>query len=156
MKALSLTQPWASLVEFRAKRIETRSWAARYTGPLAIHAAKGFPGWAKDFSKEPPVSVFFGPDYEYPRGQVLCIVKLMGCRRTEDVRGQLTAQELSFGDYSDGRFAWFLEFVEVVKNHPAATGHLGIWEWEQCTCPTKAWSADGSDANDSTCLVHRS
>lgn len=41
MKALTLTQPWATLVAIRAKQIETRSWATSYRGPLAIHAAKG-------------------------------------------------------------------------------------------------------------------
>jgi len=47
MKALTLTQPWASLVAIGAKRIETRSWPTNYRGPLAIHAAKGFPKWAQ-------------------------------------------------------------------------------------------------------------
>lgn len=41
MKALTLTQPWATLVAIGAKRIETRSWSTSYRGPLAIHAAKG-------------------------------------------------------------------------------------------------------------------
>jgi hypothetical protein len=53
----------------------------------------------------------------------------MGCRQAKYVKGQLTAQELSFGDYADGRFAWFLEFVELVKEQPVAVGHLGLWEW---------------------------
>lgn len=43
MKAITLTQPWATLVALDAKRIETRSWSTKYRGPLAIHAAKGFP-----------------------------------------------------------------------------------------------------------------
>ena len=43
MKAITLTQPWASLVALGAKRIETRSWNTNYRGPLAIHAAKGLP-----------------------------------------------------------------------------------------------------------------
>jgi activating signal cointegrator 1 len=42
MKTITLTQPWATLVAIGAKRIETRSWATRYRGPLAIHAAKGY------------------------------------------------------------------------------------------------------------------
>lgn len=41
MKAISLTQPWATLVAIGAKKIETRSWRTDYRGPLAIHAAKG-------------------------------------------------------------------------------------------------------------------
>lgn len=43
MKALSLTQPWASLVAIGAKRIETRSWSTSYRGLVAIHASKRFP-----------------------------------------------------------------------------------------------------------------
>ena len=43
MKALSLTQPWATLVVIGAKRIETRSWHTSYVGPLLIHAAKAIP-----------------------------------------------------------------------------------------------------------------
>lgn len=38
MKALTLHQPWASLIAVGAKRIETRSWSTTYRGPLAIHA----------------------------------------------------------------------------------------------------------------------
>lgn len=47
MKALTLTQPWATLVAIGAKKIETRSWSTTYRGPLAIHAAKGFPDTAQ-------------------------------------------------------------------------------------------------------------
>jgi len=43
MKALTLTQPWATLVAIGAKKIETRSWSTPYRGPLAIHAAKRIP-----------------------------------------------------------------------------------------------------------------
>lgn len=38
MKALTLHQPWASLIAFEVKTIETRSWSTKYRGPLAIHA----------------------------------------------------------------------------------------------------------------------
>ena len=41
MKAITLTQPWASLVALGAKKIETRSWPTKYRGPLAIHAGAG-------------------------------------------------------------------------------------------------------------------
>lgn len=38
MKAITLMQPWATLVAIGAKRLETRSWSTNYRGPLAIHA----------------------------------------------------------------------------------------------------------------------
>jgi hypothetical protein len=43
MKALSLIQPWASLIVLGEKRIETRSWPTRHRGHLAIHANKNLP-----------------------------------------------------------------------------------------------------------------
>lgn len=38
MKALTLHQPWATLVALDVKTIETRSWATKHRGPIAIHA----------------------------------------------------------------------------------------------------------------------
>ncbi len=43
MKALTIRQPWASLIAAGVKTIETRSWSTRYRGPLAIHAGKHKP-----------------------------------------------------------------------------------------------------------------
>lgn len=43
MKAITLRQPFASLVAINVKTIETRSWNPRYRGPLAIHAGKAKP-----------------------------------------------------------------------------------------------------------------
>ena len=40
MKAITIWQPWASLLACGGKRFETRSWATSYRGPIAIHAAK--------------------------------------------------------------------------------------------------------------------
>ena len=46
MKALTLWQPWASLVALGWKSVETRCWSTKYRGPLAIHsAAKLPPDW---------------------------------------------------------------------------------------------------------------
>jgi len=43
MKAITLWQPWASLLATEAKQYETRSWATKYRGLIAIHAAKKNP-----------------------------------------------------------------------------------------------------------------
>lgn len=39
-KAISLWQPFASLIMLGSKKIETRHWPTNYRGPLLIHAAK--------------------------------------------------------------------------------------------------------------------
>jgi hypothetical protein len=38
MRALSILQPWATLLLSGAKHYETRSWKTDYRGPLLIHA----------------------------------------------------------------------------------------------------------------------
>lgn len=43
MKAITIWQPWASLLAIGAKRYETRNWETKYRGPIAIHAAKKDP-----------------------------------------------------------------------------------------------------------------
>lgn len=40
VKALTLYQPWASLIIAGAKRFETRNWGTDYSGLLVIHAGK--------------------------------------------------------------------------------------------------------------------
>lgn len=40
MRALSLYQPWATLVAIGAKAYETRSWQTSYRGPVAVHASQ--------------------------------------------------------------------------------------------------------------------
>jgi hypothetical protein len=82
MRAITLTQPWATLVAIGAKCIETRSWSTPYRGPIAIHAAKGFPLGAQNIARsEPFASVlreagFISPS-ELPRGSVVATARLV-------------------------------------------------------------------------------
>lgn len=40
MKAVTISQPFATLVALGAKTLETRSWATKHRGDLAIHAGQ--------------------------------------------------------------------------------------------------------------------
>lgn len=151
MKALSLTQPWATLVAMGAKRIETRSWATTYHGPLVIHASKGLPGWVADTVRgEPQFTAALGNLFDargkvlgdLPRGHVVAICQLVSVkfiRAGEEGWGwdgptgrrydfQITDQERAFGDYTPGRYAWLLDYIQPIAPVPAK-GALGLWEW---------------------------
>ena len=134
MKTITLIQPYATLVAIGAKKIETRSWQTNYCGPLAIHAAKGFPQWAKDFAWSPPVSVMLGRDYVYPLGQVVAVCNLVGVWSTllldKLAAHTVSDQERRFGDYSHGRFAWMLQNIKALDPPIAAKGSQGFWNWE--------------------------
>ena len=94
MKAITLWQPWAQLVAIGAKRLETRSWATSYRGPLAIHASKGFTKCARALVATEPfwtaLSTAPGPlahrgwpfrfhEYNLPRGAVVATARLAAC-----------------------------------------------------------------------------
>ena len=140
MKALTLTQPWATLVAIGEKKWETRSWPTRYRGPIAIHAAKGFPADAQ--------AVCFG-EYFYetltqaqcltpndrnleglPRGFVIATVDLVDCQSTDAMDyWEIGPKELAFGDYRANRFAWKLQNVKPLPEPIPARGALSLWEW---------------------------
>lgn len=136
MKVLTLTQPWASLVAIGAKKIETRSWNTNYRGPLAIHAAKGFPEEAKDhwykmiFQVELFAGGYTGID-DLPLGMVIATCELVNVVRIDGHHIPRIEPELSFGNYSLGRFMWFLKGIVRLPEPIPARGSLGLWEWDR-------------------------
>lgn len=107
MKALSLWQPWASLVVSGTKSIETRSWSTKYRGPLLIHAAKRKMTDA-DYEVMSPLVRLFNPETDFPLGAIVGKVELLDCRRTEALRDHITYEEKRLGNYDDGRYGWIL------------------------------------------------
>ncbi len=138
MKALTLWQPWATLVAVGAKRIETRSWGTSYRGWLAIHAARY---WSKETRRlcggEPFLSTLqphwvMGPR-DLPAGCVVAICRLVACERmTEPLIAMVEEPERSFGDYRPGRYMWMLGDVRLLGPYGLimATGRQGLWDWE--------------------------
>jgi hypothetical protein len=132
MKALSLTQPWATLVVIGAKLVETRSWSTKYTGTVAIHAAKKFTRDDKDYCTTrvfgDPLREAGYPSAEWlPTGAIIGTATIRGCRFTQDVEHQLSEQEQAFGNYDPGRFAWFLSDARRFPPIPCK-GALGLWD----------------------------
>lgn len=144
MKALSLYQPWASLVALGLKRMETRSWATPYRGPLAIAASKRFPAEARELCAEWPFYEALELDgitswRQLPTGVVIATCTLVACVPTQvvikglhDARGRFpfTAHEDAFGDFSAGRYAWLLADVVKLPEPVPVRGSLGLWEWD--------------------------
>lgn len=93
MKAISLTQPFATLVALGQKKIETRSWCTSFRGPLAIHAAKGLADLKNEAGlmnlcrREPFRSVLVSAGYlgtpALPRGAIVAVCTLLDCVPTQ-------------------------------------------------------------------------
>lgn len=164
MKALTLWQPYASLIAIGDKKIETRSWHTKYRGPLAIHAAKAYRNQEKNLILCQPYSgalkslcflestlerdrgknVFAFLPENLPTGAVIATCKLVDClwigntHLREYYNGQKhgikmplpAGNELAFGDYAPGRFAWILEDIKPLPKPIPAKGKQGLWNWE--------------------------
>ena len=143
MRALTLTQPWASLVAIGAKRIETRSWRTAYRGCLAIHAAKGFPRWAKNTADGLRFAEELGPG-PLPLGVVIAECRLISCIPTRELQSNgvipvdylagcgdfyMSDSERLFGDFTPGRWAWLLADMKPLAQPIPAKGAQGLWEW---------------------------
>lgn len=150
MKALSLTQPWATLMAIGAKRIETRSWSSNHRGWVAIHASKGFPRDARDLCYEEPfaaalakggvtsLGVQDAPSL-LPLGAIVAVGNLHRVGRigrTHDgqvhVRGhdlpETDPDELAFGDYTAGRYGWVFTNVGRLATPVPCRGALSLWD----------------------------
>lgn len=141
MKAITLHQPWASLVALGAKRFETRGWQIRYRGPIAIHAAKNFPKWEWDCAIENPRVLEalrsrggIEDPGKLPLGSVIATAVLHDVCPTGAVLAtrevSIAMDEFWFGDFSDGRFAWELREVRLLPVPIPARGMQRLWNWD--------------------------
>ena len=133
MLALSLWQPWASLVALRVKRCETRSWSMAHRGHLLIHAARRkmddvglrlLKRLAADRDSRVRAAarqILADPAY----GALGCRVTVMDCRPT--VGATTSELEWSLGDWRGGRYA--LEMGELVPfaKPISCRGRQGLW-----------------------------
>ena len=151
MYAITLHQPWASLITLGIKTVETRSWPApaRLVGQtIAIHAGKRVvrqPGG----HIEGELRARLGGDWRraIPAGAVLATATLAGMARVVDVdlRAGCAVHDRNtevgcalgvgrtridpWGDFSPGRWLWFLSDVWALPDPPPAIGHQSFWRW---------------------------
>jgi len=148
MKAISLLQPWATLMAIGAKKIETRSWYTSHRGPLAIHASLGDEWLQRLFSRDPFYRHLKAAGYTnasaLPKGAVIGEVNIIDCRRIVTRETPITkmidkrvlmhppgGDELEFGDYTPGRYAWITSGAIIYHRPIPAKGQLSIWEFDQ-------------------------
>lgn len=141
MKALSLSQPYATLISLGAKVVESRDWGTGWRGLLAIHASKRMPPEAKAFATYDLSARSVLDEHGYgitralPLGAIVAVVRLVDVRGTGSDASRpapwiarLSDQERAFGNYGPRRFGWFLEDVIPMAAAIPCQGSLGLWE----------------------------
>jgi hypothetical protein len=132
--AITVYQPWASLIAYSFKEFETRHWQPPQTliGQLiAIHAGKKWTDQEKDWHK---VYKQMFPEVREMPVPLGCIVAM--CRLTEVVPSEMLVarinpREKATGNFDPGRYGWRLEVVKRADPPIAAQGKQGIWMWQR-------------------------
>ena len=148
MKAITLYQPWASLIAEGPKTVETRSWPApqRFTGQrIAIHAGARK---VRITSQNDPqlyadIRNAHGSQWQesIPAGAVVATALLAGCFRVTGWKpggllelegwgegGDLIAPD-NMGDFRRGRWLWVLRDIQRLDPPKPAKGQRMLWDW---------------------------
>ena len=101
MKAITIKQPWASLIVSGLKDIENRTWKTSFRGRVLIHAGKSVSknGWREMSQKQ------------------------------IDVAANTNMIGAKFDELPFGAILGSVEIVDCVQNHPSLWAEKGVWNW---------------------------
>lgn len=142
-RAITVHQPWATLIAQGRKTLEARARPTSYRGPLAIHAGLAVHEGAREAVAlcEEQGEI---PRYTYPAGALVAVVELVDCRpwRTgtlADLCADLDAQEGALFELpatlAEGREAlrgkgawlWVLRDARPLPRPLPCRGQQGLW-----------------------------
>ncbi|MBL8815985.1 MAG: ASCH domain-containing protein [Planctomyces sp.] len=140
MKAITIWQPYATLIMLGAKRFETRSWPTTYRGPLVIHAAKRWDEYRaldclavkrylqnSDFDEskltEEQWRLSLLP-WEDTIGRALGVVDLVNCSQ---MNSGGTVLENQVGSFGPERFGWECQRPKCFPQPIYHPGKQGLW-----------------------------
>lgn len=125
MKAITIKQPYASLIVNGYKTFEFRSWKTNFRGEILIHAGLSMDKEAYEKVKD------LGLDYK--RGCIIGSVVISDCQKMNDeLYKEIKKQPNIYGikkDY-DG-YVWKLNKPNIFEKPIYTKGKLGLWNYNE-------------------------
>lgn len=126
MKAITIKQPWATLIAKGYKEYEFRTWKTKYRGDILIHAGKKMDKNAMERFKY--------LNLEYPTGKIIAQATITDCIHIDEEIAQKLYQkdpviykELINQDHWD-EYGFQLQNVKEV-NPIEVNGKLSLWDY---------------------------
>lgn len=125
MKALTIKQPWASLITEGYKKYEFRSWKTNYRGKILIHSGLSL---EKDMQER-----FKDYNLDYQLGYIIGEAEIVDCilvdeKFNEELRN---IDPIVYGRSNHvENYAWKLENIKKYDNPIPCKGKLGLWNYE--------------------------
>lgn len=128
MKAITIKQPFASLIVEGLKEYEFRTWKTNYRGEILIHAGKNVDAEAmKRFENFP---------LEYPTGCIIAKATLTDCVPVDDnfreeLRGKNAQVYWGTTEHAEWNgYGFKLENIQTIAPI-SISGKLGLWEYKE-------------------------
>ncbi len=123
MKALTIKEPWASLIVQGFKRYEFRSWKTNYRGKVLIHAG---------LSKE-NIEKFNNYNLDISSGEIIGEAVITDCIFVDEKfdKELRKIDHVVYGSAHAGLYAFKLENVKKYDKKIKVKGKLGLWNFEK-------------------------
>lgn len=126
MKALTIKEPWATLIIEGYKAYEFRSWKTNYRGKILIHAGMSL--------EKENAEKFKDYNLNYSKGAIIGEAEITDCIFvTKEINEKL--KELNPLVYGKSghveKYAWKLENVKKYEEPIFVKGQLGLWNYDK-------------------------
>jgi len=125
MKALTVRNPWASLIVNGYKKYEFRSWKTNYRGKILIHSSANL--------EKNMLSRFSEYNLDYVNGAIIGECEITDCILVD---AEFNKKLIEINPIVYGRsnhtetYAWKLENIKKYDKPICAKGKLGLWNYE--------------------------
>jgi ASCH domain. len=132
MQALTIHEPWATLLVKGKKQFETREWYRNYRGLLAIHSGKqsvkieDYPLGLEEILDDLEITQ---AAININKGKIIAIATLKEIHLMTDkfINEQSDIERLT-GFWQPGNYAWELTDIKPLPKPIPARGLPGLWE----------------------------
>jgi len=125
MKALTIKQPWASLIIEGHKKYEFRSWKTNYRGKILIHAGLSL---EKDVQER-----FKNYNLDYKLGYIIGEAEIVDCILVDEKFNESlrNIDPIVYGRSNHvENYAWKLENIKKYDNPVPCKGKLSLWDYD--------------------------
>ena len=129
MKAITISQPYASLISNGIKFVENRTWETKYRGEIAIHSGKGTQYMTHKQMRENSL----------PFGTIVAFAQVQACVRRDWPDSRLSMMlppwcsvwKFLDHEHTEGPWCWIIGDVRKLDDPIPAKGALGLWWWDE-------------------------
>jgi hypothetical protein len=129
IRALTISQPYATLIAIGEKFVENRTWECFHRGPLLIHAGKGTQYLTARMMKQ----------RNLPTGCIVAACRMIACVHVPSLKDRIVGQvpyrdlpieqmkQVAAHRHTEGPFAFVLSEVRRLKKPIPCSGAQGLW-----------------------------